>query len=337
MNLEELAAGLGLKAYGNQSQEITALAPIERASETELAFVVGAKFSDALKASHAGAVILPEAMACHAPGNYLISDDPYAAYAKASWLLKPAPVETMGVHPSATVDPSAVIADSASIGPGVVIGANTVIHDHCVIGAQCVVGRDVILGKDSHLFARVTLCNNVHMGSECRVQSGAVIGSEGFGYAMTKQGWSQIHQTGGVRIGNKVHIGANTTIDCGAIDATTIADGVILDNQIQIAHNVQIGEHTAIAGCVGIAGSTRIGAYCQIGGACNIVGHLCIVDKVVINAASLVSRSILKAGRYGSGTPLQPERLWRRSFVNLGKLDDLFKRLRRLERMNNID
>ncbi len=337
MILKELAASLSLEAQGDLSQEITALAPIERAVGTELAFVVGAKFVDALKASKAGAVILPEAMACHAPGNYLISDDPYASYAQASWILKPAPKETIGVHPSATVDSSAIIADSASIGPGVVIGANTEIHDHCVIGAQSVIGRDVSIGTNTQLFPRVTLCNNVRMGSRCRVQSGAVIGSEGFGYAWTKQGWSQIQQTGGVRIGDRVHVGANTTIDCGAIDATTIADGVILDNQIQIAHNVQIGENTAIAGCVGIAGSTRIGAYCQIGGACNIVGHLRIVDKVVINAASLVSRSILKPGRYGSGTPLQPERLWRRSFVNLGKLDDLFKRLRRLERMNNIN
>ena len=183
----------------------------------------------------------------------------------------------------------------------------------------------------------MTLYDNTRLGDECRIQSGAVIGSEGFGYAWTVDGWSQIQQTGGVRIGNRVHVGSNTTIDCGAIDPTVIADGVIMDNQIQIAHNVQIGENSAIAGCVGVAGSTKIGANCQIGGACNIVGHLSIADGVIINAASLVSRSITEAGRYGSGTPLQPDRIWRRSFVNLSKLDDLFRRLRRLERLNSID
>jgi UDP-3-O-[3-hydroxymyristoyl] glucosamine N-acyltransferase len=206
-----------------------------------------------------------------------------------------------------------------------------------VIGAHCVVGNGVSVGARTYFFPRVTLYDNISIGNDCRFQSGTVIGSEGFGYAWTAGGWSQIQQTGGVQIGNRVHVGANTTIDCGAIDPTVIADGVIMDNQIQIAHNVQIGENTAIAGCVGVAGSTTIGANCQIGGACNIVGHLRIADGVIINAASLVARSIVEAGRYGSGTPLQPDRIWRRSFVNLSKLDDLFRRLRRLERLNSID
>ena len=337
MILGDLAAALGLEAHGDLSQDILSLAPIERASGTELAFVVGAKFVSALKASKAGAVILPEPLSASAPGNYLVSDNPYAAYAKASWILKPETAKNSGIHGSAIIDPSATIAQSACIGPGVVVGANSSIHEGVIVDAQTVIGCGVSVGQNTHLFARVTLYDNVHLGEACRVQSGAVIGSEGFGYAWTSSGWSHIQQTGGVHIGNRVHVGANTTIDCGAIDATVIADGVILDNQIQIAHNVHIGENTAIAGCVGVAGSTKIGAYCQIGGACNIVGHIVITDKVVINAASLVSRSILEPGRYGSGTPLQPERLWRRSFVNLGRLDDLFKRLRRLERLNKID
>ncbi len=337
MILGELAAALGLEAHGDLSHDVLKLAPIERASGTELAFVVNAKFVDALRASKAGAVILPESLAASAPGNYLVSDNPYAAYAKASWILKPATAKTPGIHDSAIIDPSSTIAQSACIGPGVVVGANSSIQEGVIVDAHTVIGCDVSVGQNTHLFARVTLYDNVHLGEACRVQSGAVIGSEGFGYAWTNSGWSQIQQTGGVHIGNRVHVGANTTIDCGAIDATVIADGVILDNQIQIAHNVYIGENTAIAGCVGVAGSTKIGAYCQIGGACNIVGHIVITDKVVINAASLVSRSILEPGRYGSGTPLQPERLWRRSFVNLGKLDDLFKRLRSLERLNKID
>jgi len=298
---------------------------------------VNARFSDALKACQAGAVIIPESLREIAPGNFLVSDNPYAAYAQASWILKPTTAPNHGVHENAVVEASARVSASASIGPAAVIGANTVIGDGVVVGAHCVIGNNVSIGAGTTLFSRVTLHDDTVIGDDCRFQCGAVVGSEGFGYARTVDGWLQIHQIGGVRIGNRVHVGANTTIDCGAIDPTVIADGVILDNQIQIAHNVQIGENTAIAGCVGIAGSTKIGANCQIGGACNIVGHLSIADGVIINAASLVTRSIRQAGRYGSGTPLQPERIWRRSFVNLSKLDDLFRRLRRLERLNSID
>lgn len=332
MNLEDLANALGLNAHGDLSQRITDLAPIDRAGSSELAFVVSAKYTDALAASNAGAVIVPESMRAQAPGSCLVSDNPYASYAQASWLLKPAPKPLAGVHSSAIIHPSASVASSASIGPGVLIGADSCIEESVVIGAHSVIGERVIVGAGSYLFARVTLYNDVRCGEYCRVQSGAVIGSEGFGYARTAGGWAQIQQTGGVQLGSRVHIGANTTIDCGAIDPTIISDGVILDNQIQIAHNVQIGENTAIAGCVGIAGSTRIGRSCQIGGACNIVGHISIADGVVINAASLVSRSIKEPGRYGSGMPLQPEQVWRRSFVTLGKLDALIKRVRRLER-----
>jgi UDP-3-O-[3-hydroxymyristoyl] glucosamine N-acyltransferase len=337
MILQELANALGLEATGNLNHKLSAIASIESATTADLSFVVSARFADALKVSHAGAVIIPEALRSIAPGNYLVSDNPYAAYAQASWVLKPASIQKHGIHESAVVDASARISNSASIGPGVVIGADTVIGDGVVIGAHCVIGNGVSVGMRTYIFPRVTLYDNISIGNDCRFQSGTVIGSEGFGYAWTANGWSQIQQTGGVRIGNRVHVGANTTIDCGAIDPTVIADGVIMDNQIQIAHNVQIGENTAIAGCVGVAGSTKIGANCQIGGACNIVGHLSIADGVVINAASLVARSIVEAGRYGSGTPLQPDRIWRRSFVNLSKLDDLFRRLRRLERLNRID
>ena len=335
MILEDLGAALGLHVQGDLSQSITSLAPIDRAGPGELAFVVSPKYSAVLASSKAGAVIVPESMQSQAPGNCLVSNDPYASYAKASWLLKPPRAPEQGIHPSAIIDPSATVAPSASIGPGVVIGAESRIEESVVIGAHSVIGERVLIGAGSYLFARVTIYNDVQCGERCRMQTGVVVGSEGFGYAFTANGWSQIQQTGGVSIGDRVHIGANTTIDCGAIDPTIIADGVILDNQIQSAHNVQIGEKTAIAGCVGIAGSTRIGRYCQIGGACNIVGHITIADQVVINAASLVSRSIVAPGRYGSGMPLQPERVWRRSFVTLGKLDELIKRVRRLERQDN--
>jgi len=318
MILKELAEALELVAKGDLHQEISALASIETASESDLSFVVSAKFLNQLKQSRAGAVIVSPALADQAPGNYLISEDPYAAYARASWVLKPERTHVAGVHSTAIVDETATVESGACVAAYTTIGAHSHIGKDVVIGEHCAVGNGVLIGDGSRLFPKVILHDNVSLGEGCRIQAGAVIGSEGFGFAWTQAGWSHIHQTGGVHIGHRVHIGANTTIDCGAIDPTVIEDGAILDNQIQIAHNVHIGKNTAIAGCVGIAGSTRIGAHCQIGGACNIVGHLTIADKVIINAASLVSRSISEAGRYGSGTPLQPARQWKRSFVNLG-------------------
>lgn len=332
MRLKQLGEALDLRVHGDPKQELQRFAPIEKAGPEELSFVVGKRYRDALKNCKAGAVIVPEDLLPDAPGNALISNDPYASYAQASWLLYPRDDALIGVHPTAVVHPSAVIADSASIGPYCVIGANTTVAARARVDAHCTLGDDVVLGEGCELCARVTLCNKVTMGVGCTVQSGTVIGAQGFGFAWSQQSWIPIQQVGGVQIGSQVHIGAGSTIDCGAIEPTVIEDGVILDNQIQIAHNVHIGKNTAIAGCVGIAGSTRIGSHCQIGGACNIVGHLSIADFVIINAASTVTRSITDKGRYGSGMPLQTQSGWRRNFVNLGKLDQLFRRVASLER-----
>lgn len=345
MKIGQLADALGLPVLGDPSKEVTALAPIETAEAHHLSFVVSKRYANRLWTSRAGAVIIPPKL-CENPAHaqpaesspaadvtsYLVSDDPYASYARASWVLKPPDAPTAGIHPTADIHERAEVSDLASIGPGVVIGRDSIIHDRVRIDAHCVIGERVGVGSGSRLFSRVSVYNDVLLGSDCRIQSGAVIGAEGFGYAWADNRWLQIQQTGGVKIGDRVHIGANSTIDCGAMEATEIGNDVILDNQVQIAHNVRIGDYTAIAGCVGIAGSTRIGRYCQIGGACNIVGHINIADGVVLNAASLVSRSIDTKGRYGSGTPLLPEHAWRRSFVNLGRLDALVKRVRRLER-----
>lgn len=336
MRLEQLGKALGIAVQGDLQHAILRLAPIESAGPDDLAFVVSQRYSAALKRSQAGAVIVPETMLADAPGNALVSTNPYASYAAASWLLYPQAQATPGIHETAVLHADAQVSSSAIIGPYVVIGPGTSIADNVVIDAHTSIGSNVHIDAGTRLFPRVTVYNDVFIGRECRVQSGAVLGSEGFGYAWADDGWRQIQQVGGVRIGDNVHIGANTTIDCGAIQPTVIEDGAILDNQIQIAHNVHIGRNTAIAGCVGIAGSTHIGSHCQIGGACNIVGHLTIADQVIINAASLVTRSIKQKGRYGSGMPLQEEHAWRRSFVNLGKLEQVFKRIRRLERHSTI-
>jgi len=333
VNLAELANALKLELHGDAAHDVSSLAPIASAKSNELSFVVSARYREQLKASKAGAIIVPPALAEHVRGNYLLSNNPYASYAKASWLLTPDERPTSGIASTASIDPTAHISDTASIGEHCVVGAHTIVADGVVLGAHCVLGANVKIGAQSRLFPRVTVYHDCLMGENCRVQSGAVIGAEGFGYAYDS-GWQAIHQTGRVVIGNKVHIGANTTIDRGAIEDTTIADGVLLDNQIQIAHNVRIGENTAIAGCVGIAGSTHIGADCQIGGASNIIGHLEIADRVVLNATSYVTQSIKKPGRYGSGMPLQPNSEWKRSFVILSKLNELLKRVRRLEKYN---
>ena len=331
MKLGELAQALDLELHGDASHQIDRLSSVANAGASELTFVVSARYSHELKSSRAGAVIVPASMAALATGNYLISANPYASYAQASWLLSPESKPTAGISQLADLDPSASISSSASIGAYTVIGPNVVVEQDACIGEHCVLGSGVRIGARSRLFARVSVYHDCEFGEDCRVQSGAVVGAEGFGYAFA-DGWQAIHQTGRVMIGNKVHVGANTTIDRGAIDDTVIGDGVILDNQIQIAHNVRIGENTAIAGCTGIAGSTHIGANCQIGGASNIVGHIKIADGVVLNATSYVAQSIDKPGRYSSGMPLQASSEWKRTFVIVSKLNELLKRVRRLER-----
>ena len=329
--LGELAERLGCELRGEPARTLERIAAIDTAGPDELSFVVGPAWRERLAASRAGAVIVPPDLAAEAPGDCLVAADPYASYAQASWLFSPEPAPSGEVHPSATIHPGAYVAPSASVGAGVVVEEGVRIEEGAVIGALSVIGPGARVGARTRLFPRVALGEGVTLGRDCRVQSGAVIGGEGFGYARTSSGWHAIRQSGGVEVGERVHVGANTTIDRGAIGPTRIDDGVILDNQIQIAHNVRIGENTAIAGCTGIAGSARIGRDCMIGGACNIAGHIEIVDNVVLNATSFVTRSIERPGRYG-GSPLLPEIRWRRSFALLGRLEEIAKRLRRLER-----
>lgn len=332
MKLHDLSQRLAMRVEGDENTEVSRLASLQNAGPGDLTFVVSAKYKEALRTTQASAVLIPSDLADHAPCPYIVCDSPYAAYAQASWILHPDQLAAHGITATASVHASAQIAASASVGNFVVIGENAIVGENAVIGDHCVLGAHTKLGANTRLMPRVTVAEGCVLGDDCRVQSGAVIGSEGFGFAPTSAGWQAIHQVGRVVIGNRVHIGANSTIDRGALNDTEIGDGVILDNQIQIAHNVKIGENTAIAGCVGIAGSTKIGRQCQIGGACNIVGHISIADGVVLNAASTVTQSIEEAGRYGSAAPLMPVSRWRRAFVALSQLDDLAKRVRKLER-----
>jgi len=337
MFLNDIAKALELPVTGQNNPDIRGLGPVHSATAGELTFVVGPKYKDALKATRASAVIVPEAMQGDAPCDVIVSDQPYLSYARVSQLLYPDLQAKTGLHPSAAVSEDVTIGADVSIGAMAVVESGATIGAGSVVGAGCYIGAGVTVGAGCRLFPKVTIYAQCKIGDACRIQSGAVIGSEGFGYARTESGWQRIQQVGRVLVGDRVEIGANTTIDRGALKDTVIADDVILDNQIQIAHNVHIGAATAIAACVGIAGSTEIGKNCTIGGKAAIVGHLKIADNVHLTATSFVTQSISEAGSYSSGVPLLPTRRWRRDYVRLGKLEELFEKVKKLTREPSSD
>ena len=333
ITLERLASHLGCELDGEPSCLISSVATLEKASDGELSFLASSKYRTSLACTAASAVIVAERDRAACPVNTLIAKDPYLAYARAVQLLYPDVRHASGVHPTAQVDQAAQIDPTAWVDAHCVIGAGVVVAAHAQIGAGCVLDRDITIGRGSRLAANVTIYGCAVLGERCIVQSGAVIGSDGFGYANDQGQWLKIPQIGGVWLGDDVEVGANTTIDRGALSDTIIEDGVKLDNQIQIAHNVHIGKHTAIAGCSGIAGSTHIGAHCAIGGHVGIVGHLTIADGVQISAKTFVSQSIDAPGFYSSGTPVEPNAHWRRNFVRMKQLDEMARRLKVLEKM----
>ena len=232
-----------------------------------------------------------------------------------------------GIHPNAVIDPTARIAPGAHVGPFVTVGARSVVGEGSVLGPGCIIGEDCVVGDGCELIARVTLVTRVRLGQRVLVHPGAVIGADGFGLAMDSGHWIKVPQLGGVVIGDDCEIGANTTIDRGALDDTVLEEDVRLDNQIQIGHNVRIGAHTAMAGCSAAAGSARIGRYCLIGGAAGVLGHLEICDRVVVTAMSLVTSSITEPGEYSSGTPLTDNRTWRKNAARFKQLDALARRV----------
>ena len=332
LKLGEIAKHIGAKLQGDPEVEITRLATLKEAGPQDISFLANPGYLPQLGQSKAGAIILGDQHANRHSGNHLISDHPYVDWARVATLLHPSPKARPGIDSSATIDPSSSIANTAQIGPQACIGAGCRIGDQVIIGPGCVIEDNVEIGAESRLVARVFLGRGTQLGQRVLIHPGAVIGADGFGLALDLDHWIKVPQVGAVEIGNDCEIGANTTIDRGAIDNTVLEDDVRLDNQVQIAHNVRIGAHTAIAGCVGIAGSTSIGRYCMIAGASGIGGHLRICDKVVVTAMSTVLESINQPGHYGSGIPSRPHASWKRILVRLGQLDDWAKRLARLEK-----
>jgi len=330
--LEELAAYVGGEVIGDKACEIDSVASLISARSGQICFYTGSKHKQSLRQTSASAVIVSAADTERSPVDCIVVDNPHLAFARiASLLHKPSNVN-QGIHKTVCIDDSAVIDPSVSIAAHCVIGAGTKIAAGTTIAAGCVLGDGCVIGENSCLYANVTIYNDVQVGRNAIIHSGVVAGSDGFGMANDSGSWVKVPQLGTVIIGDDVEIGANTTIDRGALDDTVIGNGVKLDNQIQIAHNVHIGDHTAIAGCVGIAGSTRIGRYCTIAGGVVVLGQLEITDNVHITATSTVTSSIQRSGAYSSGTPLMENARWHRSYVRFGQLDDMAKRLKQVEK-----
>ena len=330
--IDELARHFGLETRGDTTRVIRGVAPLARAAHDRLAFLANPRYAGDLARTGAGVVVLHAEHADASPVPVLIAKDPYLAYARIAALFEHAPAPEPGIHPSATIAEDARIAESASVGPGCVVESGAVIEAGAVLGPGCVVGPDCTVGAQSRLGAHVTLVTRVTLGRRVLVHAGAVLGADGFGLARGEDGWVKVPQLGGVRVGDDCEIGANTTVDRGALEDTVLEEDVRLDNQIQIAHNVRIGAHTALAGCAAVAGSATIGRDCLIGGSAGILGHLEIADRVTITAMTLVTHSIREAGVYSSGAPIEENRAWRRNAARMRQLDAMARRIAALEK-----
>jgi UDP-3-O-[3-hydroxymyristoyl] glucosamine N-acyltransferase len=321
-SLGDLAVRFGLGLRGEPDLRVSRVATLSHAEPGTLSFLANPRYRKQMESTRATAVLVAPEYAAACPVAALIDPNPYLAYARIADLLHPQAPPMAGIHPTAVVSPGARVAASASVGPLAVIEDGADIGDQVFVGPGCVVQRGAQIGAGSRLMSRVSVCSGVSIGRRCILHAGAVVGADGFGFAPDGGTWVKVPQLGGVQIGDDVEIGANTTIDRGAIDDTVVEHGVKLDNQIQVGHNVTIGAHTAIAGCVGISGSTTIGRRCMIGGGVGIAGHLTIADDVVVTGCSLVSASIKQAGSYSSGMPTVETRLWRRMVAHLRRLDE---------------
>jgi UDP-3-O-[3-hydroxymyristoyl] glucosamine N-acyltransferase len=336
VSLGELAVRFGCELHGDPATSIERVATLANADGRSLAFLANPRYRAQLTDTRAAAVVTTAADAPGCRAALLLCDNPYATYARIAALLHPPPPLAPGVHPtaivaaSARIDPSAEVSAYTTIGAGVTIGARTFVGPHCNLEER------VSLAADVRLAARVTLGPGVQIGTRTVLQPGVVIGGDGFGFAPERGTWLKVPQLGSVRVGADVEVGANTTIDRGAIEDTVIEDGVKLDNLIMIGHNVRIGAHTAIAACTGISGSTSIGKRCMIGGAVGFAGHLTIADDVVITGKSGVTHSITRAGVYSSTIPSEEVHTWRRLVARFKRSDVLEERLRRLERASGM-
>ncbi len=304
-------------------------ASLRAAGPGSLCFYSHARHRDDLRQTQAGAVLLREADQTECPAPALVCGDPYLGMAKALQALYPVPEVVHAIDADARVDETARLAHPVRVGPGCIIGARVRIGARSSLGEHCVIGEDVAVGEACRLHARVTLMPGVRLGDRVEIWPGAVVGSDGFGYAHEERRWVKLRHQGSVRIGDDCEIGANATIDRGMLDDTVVGCGVKIDNQVQIAHNVRIGDHTAIAGNAGIAGSATIGRCCQIGGAAGVQGHVELADGVVVTGMSKASRTLAQAGVYSSGTAIQENAVWLRNVARFKELDRIVRALKK--------
>ncbi len=330
--LAELAKHCDGRVIGDGTVRIRNVATLETAGAGDIAYVAERKYRDRLDTTRAGAVILSEADSNRYSGNVIVADDPQLAYAQVAQLLYAPQHPGGGIHAQAIVHPEAKVAASAYIGPGAVVEAGADIGERAYVGPGCVIGANASIGDDSWLHARVVIAHDCGVGRRCILQSGVVIGGDGFGYARDAQKqWVKIPQVGRAILGDEVEIGANSTVDRGAQADTIVGNGVKIDNLVQIAHNVRLGENTAIAAGAGVAGSAIIGKRCAIGGQAGIFGHIEIADDVTVAGKSMVAKSIPKAGVYSSALRVETLETWQRIAARLRRLDELAKRLERIE------
>ncbi|MBA0216682.1 UDP-3-O-(3-hydroxymyristoyl)glucosamine N-acyltransferase [Pectobacterium brasiliense] len=332
IRLDALAQQLDAQLHGDGDIVITGVASMHSAKTGQITFLSDSRYREQLAGTQASVVVLTEADLPYCQVAALVVKNPYLTYARMAQLLDTTPQPATDIAPSAVIAPDATLGQNVSIGANAVIESGAQLGDGVVIGPGCFIGKDARIGAGTRLWANVTIYHRVELGEHCLIQSGTVIGSDGFGYANDRGNWVKIPQLGTVRIGDRVEIGASTTIDRGALDDTVIGNGVIIDNQCQIAHNVVIGDNTAVAGGVIMAGSLKIGRYCMIGGASVINGHMEICDKVTVTGMGMVMRPITEPGVYSSGIPLQPNKVWRKTAALVMNIDEISKRLKAVER-----
>ncbi|MCG6938564.1 MAG: UDP-3-O-(3-hydroxymyristoyl)glucosamine N-acyltransferase [Gammaproteobacteria bacterium] len=336
IKLSELAKKLDCLFQGEDCL-INNVADINHAENGDLVFISNLKYRRFLSSTLASAVVSQADWleGCTLPA--LIADNPRLTFAKAAALLNPVTASNGGIHPSAVIAENASVDDTATIDANAVVKSGASIAAHSYIGAGTVIGENVNIGKNSYLNANVTIYADCEIGSNCIIHSAVVIGADGFGFVKDQDAYFKVPQLGRVRIGDDVEIGASTTIDRGALLDTVIGNGVKLDNQIQIGHNVEIGDHTVISACSCVAGTVKIGKFCLFGGSVGVRDNIEICDNVIITGRTLVSHSITKPGSYSSSTPMDETTNWRKNAARFRKLDEMARRLSKLEKNDSAD
>ncbi|WP_435104716.1 UDP-3-O-(3-hydroxymyristoyl)glucosamine N-acyltransferase [Arhodomonas sp. AD133] len=330
--LSDLAHALGCRVHGDGGVRVERVAPLTTAGPGEISFLASPRLRDQLHQSRASAVIVRAEDVSGLAMAAVVTDNPHLAFARVARMLHPEPTPGAGIHPRAAVAEDARLGDGVHVGAGAVVESGAVLGDGCVVHANAVVGAGCVLGADVRVMAGAVLYAGCVLGNRVIIHGGAVIGADGFGYANDGGRWEKVPQLGRVVLGNDVEIGANTTVDRGALEDTVIEDGVKIDNLVQVAHNVHIGANSAMAGCSAVAGSTRIGRGVTVAGGAGIAGHLEVADGSVITGMARVTHSIREPGVYASGTPMAASRDWRRNAARFNQLDAMARRLRQLER-----